>query len=297
MENPNLDNIVLALLFASDEPLSARKIAALVEDVTTADVKQAIDTWNQRADSESWSIGIEQVAGGYRLATRVEYAAYVNRLYAKRRKLRLSRAGLETLAIVAYKQPITRAEIEVVRGVGCGSVVANLLERSLVEIVGKAKVLGAPFLYGTTPEFLEYLGLNSIKDLPSLEDLEALLATEAGSEDGVEGEGAVAPGEADADEAGEALSDLARSVEDALAASEESDAADDTLAETSPDSSPDSTNNVPVASSARFGPSIQEPLNRPLSAGRSEKHADDARTATAEEADAEPDEDAEAHRE
>ncbi len=157
MENPNLDNIVLALLFASDEPLSARKIAALVEDVTVADVKQAIEEWNRRADAETWSIAVEQVAGGYRLATRVEYAPYVSRLYSGRRKLRLSRAGLETLAIVAYKQPVTRAEIESIRGVGCGSVVANLLERSLIQIEGKAKVLGAPFLYGTTQEFLEYL--------------------------------------------------------------------------------------------------------------------------------------------
>jgi segregation and condensation protein B len=188
MENPNLDNIVLALLFASEEPLSARRIAAVVEDVTVADVKQAIDTWNARADAEAWSIGIEQVAGGYRLATRAEYAAYVSRLYAGRRRFRLSRAGLETLAIIAYKQPITRAEVETIRGVGSGSVVANLMERSLVEIVGKAKVLGAPFLYGTTAAFLEYLGLNSIRDLPSLEDLEALLAREAGGDSALEGE-------------------------------------------------------------------------------------------------------------
>ena len=92
MENPNLDNIVLALLFASDEALSARKIAALIEDVTVADVKNAIETWNARADAEAWSIGIEQVAGGYRLATRPDYAPYVSRLYAGRRKFRLSRA-------------------------------------------------------------------------------------------------------------------------------------------------------------------------------------------------------------
>src|SRR5512139_928022 len=188
MENPNLDNIVLALLFASEEPLSARRIAAVVEDVTVADVKAAIDTWNARADAEAWSIGIEQVAGGYRLATRPDYAPYVSRLYAGRRRFRLSRAGLETLAIIAYKQPITRAEVETIRGVGSGSVVANLMERSLVEIVGKAKVLGAPFLYGTTPAFLEYLGLNSLRDLPSLEDLEALLAREAGGDPALEGD-------------------------------------------------------------------------------------------------------------
>jgi segregation and condensation protein B len=257
MENPNLDNIVLALLFASDEPLSARKIAAIVEDVTAADVKQAIDAWNQRADAEAWSIGIEQVAGGYRLATRAEYAQYVSRLYAGRRKFRLSRAGLESLAIIAYKQPITRAEIEAIRGVGCGSVIANLLERSLVEIVGKAKVLGAPFLYGTTQEFLEYLGLNSIRDLPSLEDLEALLAREA--EGAVEGDEAPVRSEtADADSDDEAM--------DAAAPATPSE----------PEHDGDTAG--PVASGAMLGVLVDEPVNRPLYTDR--KRPGSAKTET-----------------
>ncbi|HEU4364792.1 MAG TPA: SMC-Scp complex subunit ScpB [Candidatus Krumholzibacteria bacterium] len=285
MENPNLDNIVLALLFASDEPLSARKIAAVVEDVTVADVKQAIDGWNQRADAEAWSIGIEQVAGGYRLATRAEYAPYVARLYSGRRKLRLSRAGLETLAIVAYKQPITRAEIEAIRGVGCGSVVANLLERSLVEIMGKAKVLGAPFLYGTTQEFLEYLGLNSIKDLPSLEDLEALLATEVGAETAVEGDAVAARAPEDADEAVDpatALADLARSVEDALVATGEAG------------ESGNETGGVPLAAAAQIGALVDEPVNRPLYSDV-KKPAGGGRSAPAPDADDEAEDDAETH--
>ena len=247
MENPNLDNIVLALLFASDEPLSARKIAALIEDVTTADVRQAIDTWNARADAEAWSIGIEQVAGGYRLATRPDYAPYVSRLYAGRRKFRLSRAGLETLAIIAYKQPVTRAEIESIRGVGSGSVVANLMERSLVQIVGKAKVLGAPFLYGTTQEFLEHLGLNSLRDLPSLEDLEALLAKEASAEAALEG--ALAAADSDGE-----------SVVDAIAAAEQEDSA-------SEDEDEAGERPLPAARSASLGPQIQEPMNRPVRPG------------------------------
>jgi segregation and condensation protein B len=279
MQNPNLDNIVLALLFASDEPLSARKIAALVEDVTVADVKEAVEAWNRRADAESWSIGIEQVAGGYRLATRPEYAPYVSRLYSGRRKLRLSRAGLETLAIVAYKQPVTRAEIEAIRGVGCGSVVANLLERNLVQIVGKARVLGAPFLYGTTPEFLEYLGLNSIKDLPSIEDLEALLAAEAGAEAAVEGEAAGTVPDAGADETAETLAELAHSLEAARASDDGEEArAGDTL---------------PLATSARLGVLVDEPVNRPLYTGRD--RAPDA--APEVEDDEDRDEDAETHRE
>jgi segregation and condensation protein B len=232
MENPNLDNIVLALLFAADEPLSARKIAATIEEVTTADVKQSIDALNARADTESWSIAIEPVAGGYRLATRPEYAPYVSRLYQGRRRFRLSRAGLETLAIIAYKQPITRAEIESIRGVGAGSVVANLMERSLIEITGKAKVLGAPFLYGTTPAFLEYLGLNSLKDLPSMEDLEALLAREAG-EQAIEGEETAAP----LADAGDLATSAAAGVDDDLPAR---------------------------TASATLGPRVDEPVNRPL---------------------------------
>ena len=273
MENPNLDNIVLALLFASDEPLTARKIAALVEDVTVADVKQAIDTWNARADADAWSIAIEQVAGGYRLATRPEYAAVVSRLYAGRRKFRLSRAGLETLAIVAYKQPITRAEIESIRGVGSGSVLANLMERGLVQIVGKAKVLGAPFLYGTTTEFLEYLGLNSLRDLPSLEDLEALLAKEAGAET-MEGDevgapaGELLPGELD--RAPTTAMDLVERLAEVI------DEADETTGL-------DLGDTRPRATAARLGPGIHEPVNRPLGGGSASSAAPDSTSPEADE--------------
>jgi segregation and condensation protein B len=178
MDNGNLDNIVLALLFSAEEPLSVRKITAITEGVSASDVKDAVERWRKRLDDEAWSIVLEKVAGGYQLSSRPEYAAFIARLYSGRRKLRLSKAALETLAIIAYKQPITRAEIENVRGVGCGGVVGNLMERGLIKITGKAKVLGSPFLYGTTPEFLEYLGLYSLKDLPSAEELEALLERE-----------------------------------------------------------------------------------------------------------------------
>ena len=178
-KNANLDNIVFALLFSADEPVSVRKLAAVVEDAPASDIKDAIERWRERFDQEAWSIRVEQVAGGYQLASRPDYAVYISRLYQGKRKFRLSRAALETLAIIAYKQPVTRSEIESVRGVASGGVVGNLMDRSLIRITGKARVLGAPFLYGTTPEFLEYLGLNSLGDLPSLEELEALLEKEA----------------------------------------------------------------------------------------------------------------------
>lgn len=179
VKNQNLDNIVLALLFSSDEPLSVRKMASIIEDAPVDDIKRSIEQWSDRIESERWSLVIEKVAGGYQFASHPDYAPYIARLYSGKRKLRLSKAGLETMAIIAYKQPVTRAEIENVRGVSSGGVITNLMERGLVKIEGKAKVLGAPFLYGSTTEFLEYLGLNSLRDLPSLEELEALLEKEA----------------------------------------------------------------------------------------------------------------------
>jgi len=250
-KNANLDNITLALLFSADEPLSVRRIAAILEDVEAVDIKRSIDGWRKRFDDEAWSITIEHVAGGYQMATRSDYGLFVGRLYSKRRKLRLSRAGLETLAIIAYKQPVTRADIEIIRGVGCGGVITNLMERSLIKITGKAKVLGAPFLYGTTPEFLEYLGLNSLRDLPSMEELEALLEREAYPESAVDDEVAAV---ASLDDAGEDEDDegLGAVVEEAMEA-----LGPEELEPTAAGA---------VAGAARVGPMIEEPLNRPVDA-------------------------------
>ena len=176
-DDTELDRIILALLFASDEPLTPVRISQILE-IPGADVTRSIGRLSERLEAERFSAKLELVALGYQLATRPEFAKYIARLYSGKRKQRLSKAALETLAIIAYKQPITRAEIENIRGVSCGGVITTLMERSLIRISGKAKVLGAPFLYGTTQEFLEYLGLNSLKDLPDLEELEALLEKE-----------------------------------------------------------------------------------------------------------------------
>ena len=178
MDPAKLDDVILALLFAAEEPLSTKRMAALLSEVGGGDINQSLERLKERFNLENSSIMLERVAGGYQLSTHPNYAEFVARLYSGRRKQRLSKAGMETLAIIAYKQRITRADIEHVRGVGCGGVITTLMERSLIKIVGKAKVLGAPFLYGTTHEFLEYLGLNTLKDLPSIEELEALLEHE-----------------------------------------------------------------------------------------------------------------------
>ncbi|MFQ5510342.1 MAG: SMC-Scp complex subunit ScpB [Candidatus Krumholzibacteriia bacterium] len=178
MEPSRIDSIVLALLFASDEPISMKRISAIVDAVELDDLKDAVTRLQKNISRDYPSIVLERVAGGLQLATNPEFADYVSRLYSGRRKQRLSRAAMETLAIIAYKQPITRADIENLRGVGCGGVLTTLMERNLIRIAGKARVLGAPFLYGTTPEFLEYLGLDRLKDLPSMEVLEEMLAQE-----------------------------------------------------------------------------------------------------------------------
>lgn len=205
MLDEKLDQIVLALLFASEEPLSARKLSGVLgEDVTAEDIKRSIARLTEVLVESIPSIRLERVGGGFQLATNTEYADYIARLYSGRRKQRLSKPAMQTLAIIAYKQPITRADMENIRGVGCGGVITTLMERSLIRIVGKAKVLGAPFLYGTTQEFLEYLGLNSVKDLPSMEELEAMLAREVAAEQIEDSEGTAEPeGDADEDDEGE----------------------------------------------------------------------------------------------
>ncbi len=194
MEPSQLDNVVLSLLFASDEPLSTKRLSAIVKDVEPGDLTASVARVEKRLADEFPSIVLERVAGGLQLATNPEYAEYVSQLYAGKRKQRLTRAGMETIAIIAYKQPITRADVENVRGVSCGGVLTTLMERGLIRIAGKAKVLGAPFLYGTTPEFLEYLGLDRLKDLPSVEELEAMLEQEESAQAERDGDGGAEQG-------------------------------------------------------------------------------------------------------
>lgn len=178
MEPSKLRNVIMAILFASEEPVSTRRLCAIIEDAKADDVHAAVDDIREILKTDMPSIVMEEIGGGLQLSTNPEFAEYVARIYSGKRKQRLSRAAMETVAIIAYKQPITRADIEIVRGVSAGGVVTTLMERGLIRITGKAKILGAPFLYGTTPEFLEYLGLNSLKDLPTMEELEKMLERE-----------------------------------------------------------------------------------------------------------------------
>ena len=138
MSDKNIENTILALLFASEEPLSPRKIASLLDDVPVADVHAAIESVDTRLQESFPSVRLDRVAGGLQLSTNPDYAEYIARMYSGRRKQRLSKAAMEALAIIAYKQPITRVDVENLRGVACGGVITTLMERSLIKMVGKA---------------------------------------------------------------------------------------------------------------------------------------------------------------
>jgi segregation and condensation protein B len=167
---PNPIDVVEALLFASDAPLEAERIREVLDLETVDAAHDLVAALTARYDEHARGLSIMEVAGGYRMVTRPELAPWLVRLARARTRVRLSRPALETLAIVAYKQPILRADIEAIRGVACGETVRSLMEKHLVKIAGRAEEPGRPILYGTTKRFLELFGLNSLKDLPQPEN-------------------------------------------------------------------------------------------------------------------------------
>ena len=172
-EPDDIPRAIEAVLLAVDKPLPAPRIAeALGLDRSgVAEVRQAVHALNEHYEHAGRSFRIEAVAGGYRIMTLPEYAPAVAAIRGMRESQRLSRAAIETLAIVAYKQPITRVQIEGIRGVATGEVLRTLLEKRLITISGRAEELGRPMLYATSKHFLEVFGLASIKDLPPVGDL------------------------------------------------------------------------------------------------------------------------------
>ena len=171
MSSDDFKHIVEALLFVADEPLSATKIARSVTGIDGRRVRQLIDELRGEYEREGRAFTIEELAGGFRMLTRPHFHPYLKVLFRQPRDARLSAAALEVLAVVAYKQPTNRAEVETIRGVDCSSALETLLEHRLIRIMGRSEELGRPFLYGTTREFLEHFGLKSIRDLPQVEEL------------------------------------------------------------------------------------------------------------------------------
>lgn len=165
--------IVESILFVASEPLRPRDISFLFKGVTNVNVKDVRKLLGELVeDYRERTLQIIEVAEGYRLCTRAEFSPWVKRFSKKEKKTKLSQAALETLAILAYKQPITKAEIEEIRRVDCGGVLHTLLERGLIRILGRRDVVGRPIVYGTTPQFLEHFGFKSLSDMPKPEEFE-----------------------------------------------------------------------------------------------------------------------------
>ncbi len=160
-----------AALMLADEPLPARKLADVAGLTDTNEARTLIERLQQLYDMDDSAFQVEEIAGGFQLLTRAKYHPWLARLKRTGHELRLTPATLETLAVIAYKQPIMRAEVEKIRGVSCGEVVRQLMEKGLVRIAGRHDSLGRPQVYGTTKKFLQAFGLNAIKDLPEVESL------------------------------------------------------------------------------------------------------------------------------
>jgi len=166
-------SIIECLMFTSEIPLTIEKIKNVLEDMPGKELKEITEELMQEYQNMKRGVFIREVANGYQFCTRPEYANWIQKL-RKSRPYHLSQPTLETLAIIAYKQPITRAEIEAIRGVDCAGVLKSLLEKKLLTILGRKDVIGRPFLYGTTSKFLEVFGLEKLTSLPALEEIEQL---------------------------------------------------------------------------------------------------------------------------
>ena len=173
MEASEKRRIIEALILSSTEPISAAKLAEIIPYCKAGQAKDLVNELNTEYAEQDRAFEIWEIAGGYQIRTRAEFSGYLQKLQ-KERALRLSQAALETLAIIAYRQPATRAEIEEVRGVDAGATVKSLLDRQLIRIAGQREVPGRPMLYGTTRRFLEVFGLENLKNLPTLRELDEM---------------------------------------------------------------------------------------------------------------------------
>ena len=172
-----LKPILESLIFVSEEPINAKQLAALVEEEEAADVEAAAEQLLEEFNARGGGLEMRQLAGGYQIRTRPELSEYVRRYLKSQPSARLSIAALETLAVIAYKQPITIPEILEIRGVTSTSAIKTLLDRRLIVAKGHKQVVGRPMLYGTSKEFLIQFGLNDLSELPNLEDFEDLMSS------------------------------------------------------------------------------------------------------------------------
>ena len=167
--------IVEAILMTADTPISPGRLQTALKGLSGRDIRKAVDDLNEQYRQGGHAMSVVEVAGGFQLATRREFGPWVRQLHDRGRKS-LSQAGLETLAIIAYKQPLTRMAIDSIRGVDSGGVIRTLLEANMIRLVGRSQGVGRPMLFGTTREFMSHFGLKSLADLPKPKELQELLA-------------------------------------------------------------------------------------------------------------------------
>ncbi len=169
-----LKPILEALIFVASEPITEEELVRILPEVDRASLEAALGALRQEYEADGRGLELRRIAGGYRITTRPEYHDYIRRYLKTRPSARLSMAALETLAVIAYKQPITLPEIQEIRGVNSARAVKTLLEKRLIEPKGRKPVVGRPILYGTSREFLIQFGLHDLSELPTIEDLEEL---------------------------------------------------------------------------------------------------------------------------
>ncbi len=172
---PSTQQILESLLFASDAPVGLATLVEVLDGPDEAAVLSELQAMARDLEESVRGVALVEIAGGWQLLSRKECAPWIDRMLRSRRKVRLSRAGLETLAIVAYKQPVTKVEIDGIRGVDSSGSLHTLLERGLVTIKGRSKGVGRPLVYATSADFLSYMGINDLADLPELKELSAVL--------------------------------------------------------------------------------------------------------------------------
>ncbi len=190
-----LAQLLEAALFSAARPLTAEELATLEPDATLADVRAAVDQLREHYDFNQHGVELVELAGGFQVLTRPVHAAAIERAQFSVRTPKLTAAALETLAIIAYRQPVGRAEIEEIRGVSAGGVLRALQERGLIEVVGRSELLGRPLLYGTAASFLELLGLKDLSDLPRADELTIALQPHRPEQQGTDDAAAYVPAE------------------------------------------------------------------------------------------------------
>ncbi len=178
-EDARNQGILEAMLMAADRPLGASQIASMLDGLRPGDVRAHVDDLNEQYGRTGRSFKISEIAGGFQFMVHSEYGAWIRRLLKEKAPVRLSSAALETLAIIVFKQPVMKAEVEHIRGVSVDGVVRHLLEKGLIRIAGRSDAPGRPLLYGTTRDFLKHFGLKTLSDLPKVRELDELLNEKA----------------------------------------------------------------------------------------------------------------------